>query len=59
MAPTGRFLLSRTRVGMTKFLGVLLTVLSGNALALGLGEIELDSALNEERDASIEVFVER
>jgi pilus assembly protein FimV len=40
---------------MTKLLGTLLTVVSANAFALGLGEIELDSALNEELRATIDL----
>jgi pilus assembly protein FimV len=43
-------------VGITKLLGILLTITSVNAMALGLGEIELDSALNEELDATIELI---
>lgn len=56
MAPLGRYLLSRSRVGMTKLLGTLLAVASANTFALGLGEIELDSALNEELRATIDLL---
>ena len=56
MAPLGRYLLSRSRVGMTKLLGTLLAVASANAFSLGLGEIELDSALNEDLRATIDLL---
>jgi pilus assembly protein FimV len=56
MAPTARYLLGRLRVGISGFLGIVTAVASINAAALGLGEIELDSALNEQLDARIELM---
>lgn len=51
-----RELLSRLRVGKKIFATIVLTGLATQAWALGLGEIQLDSALNEKLEASIELY---
>lgn len=51
-----RELLSRLRVGKKIFATIVLTGLATQVWALGLGEIQLDSALNEKLEASIELY---
>ncbi len=51
-----RELLSRLRVGKKIFATIVLTGLATQAWALGLGEIQLNSALNEKLEASIELY---
>lgn len=51
-----RSLLSRLRVGAICFGTVVLFSTAANSWALGLGEIELNSALNEKLDANIELI---
>ena len=51
-----RELLSRLRVGRKLTAIIVLTGLATQAWALGLGEIQLDSALNEKLQASIELY---
>lgn len=51
-----RSLLSRLRVGAICFGTVVLFSTAANSWALGLGEIELNSALNEKLDANIELL---
>ncbi len=51
-----RELLSRLRVGRKVTAIIALTGLATQAWALGLGEIQLDSALNEKLQASIELY---
>ena len=51
-----RELLSRLRVGRKFTATIVLTWLATQAWALGLGEIQLDSALNEKLEASIELY---
>lgn len=50
-----RFMLSRARA-RTVFLGVLAVLTAPQSWGLGLGEIELNSALNQEFSATIELF---
>ncbi len=51
-----RYLLSRSRVGWARACAPVLLLVSVNAWSLGLGDIELDSALNEEFNGTIELL---
>ena len=54
-----RFLLDWSRVrqrGAAAILSVMVVALAPQSWGLGLGEIELDSALNQEFNATIELF---